>query len=38
LTGYYKWIEWHQTGDENCCCLPRRDENPIPPINGVPIP
>jgi RHS repeat-associated protein len=34
---YYKWIEWNQTGDEDCCCVPRRNEGPYPPNRGLPL-
>jgi RHS repeat-associated protein len=34
---YYKWIEWHQTGDADCCCVPRRNEGAYPPANGNPL-
>jgi hypothetical protein len=32
-TFYYKWIEWHQTKDNFCCCVPGRREGSIPPPN-----
>ena len=34
---YYKWIEWNQTNDADCCCVPRRNEGPFHPGNGDPL-
>jgi RHS repeat-associated protein len=34
---YYRWIEWHQTNDADCCCVPVRNEGPHPPMNGYPL-
>jgi RHS repeat-associated protein len=36
-TGYYRWVEWNQSGDQDCCCVPRRNQGPNPPLNGRPL-